>query len=60
MAKADTELLLRRDEDAVALLTLNRPRQFNALSGALLDALGKTLDAIAADEAVRVVVITGA
>lgn len=60
IAKADTELLLRRDEDAVALLTLNRPRQFNALSGALLDALGKTLDAIAADEAVRVVVITGA
>ena len=60
IAKADTDLLLRRDEDAVALLTLNRPRQFNALSGALLEALGNTLDAIAADETVRVVVVTGA
>ena len=60
IAKADTELLLRRDTDAVALLTLNRPRQFNALSGALLEALGNTLDAIAADETVRVVVVTGA
>ncbi len=60
VAKADTELLLRRDEDAVAFLTLNRPRQFNALSGALLEALGRTLDAIASDEAVRVVVISGA
>ncbi|MCW5593531.1 MAG: enoyl-CoA hydratase [Burkholderiales bacterium] len=60
IAQAGTELLLRRDEGAVALLTLNRPRQFNALSGALLEALGKALDAIAADETVRVVVITGA
>ncbi len=49
VAKADTELLLRRDDGAVALLTLNRPRQFNALSGALLEALGRTLDAIASD-----------
>jgi enoyl-CoA hydratase/carnithine racemase len=53
-------LLLRRDEDGVAFLTLNRPRQFNALSGALLEALDGTLGAIAADGSVRVVVITGA
>ena len=60
MVKSDTEILLRRDEDGVAFLTLNRPRQFNALSGALLSALGQALDAIAKDESVRVVVITGA
>jgi len=60
IAKPDTELLLRQDEDAVAVLTLNRPRQFNALSGPLLEALQQTLDAIAADERVRVVVLTGA
>lgn len=54
-----TEVLLRRDEAGVALLTLNRPRQFNALSGALLAALHDALDAIARDETVRVVVITG-
>lgn len=60
IAKSDTEILLRRDIDGVAFLTLNRPRQFNALSGALLYALDQCLDAIARDESVRVVVITGA
>jgi len=60
LAKPDTDLLLRGDEDAVAVLTLNRPRQFNALSGPLLDSLQRSLDAIAGDERVRVVVITGA
>ena len=52
--------LLRADQDRVAILTLNRPRQYNALSSALLDALHRELDAIAGDEAVRVVFITGA
>ena len=55
-----TEVLLRRDEDGVAVLTLNRPRQFNALSSALLAELHSALDAIARDETVRVVVVTGA
>ncbi len=53
-------VLLRSDKDGVALLTLNRPRQYNALSFALLAALGRELDALAADAGVRVVVITGA
>jgi len=53
-------VLLTTVEDGVALLTLNRPRQYNALSGALLDALHAALDAIARDTAVRVVMITGA
>ena len=52
--------LLRADEAGVATLTLNRGRQYNALSGALLAALHAELDAIAADESVRVVVIAGA
>ncbi len=52
-------ILLRSDEDAVAILTLNRPRQYNALSSALLEALHRELDALAADDAVRVVMITG-
>src|SRR5260221_788550 len=60
-AASRTEPVLQRtDEDRVALLTLNRPRQYNALSGALLDALHRELDAIAADDGVRVVMITGA
>ena len=52
--------LLRADEAGVTTLTLNRPRQYNALSDALLAALLAELDAIARDEAVRVVVIAGA
>ena len=53
-------VLVRSDTDRVALLTLNRPRQYNALSAAVLDALHRELDSIAADESVRVVMITGA
>jgi len=50
-------ILLRSDENGVATLTMNRPKQFNALSQAMLSALQSELDAIAADESVRVVVI---
>ena len=59
VSRADA-VLQRLDQDRVALLTLNRPRQYNALSAALLDALHRELDAIAADDSVRVVMITGA
>ncbi len=46
--------------DGVATLTLNRPESLNSLNMALKDELRDTLDAIAADDAVRAVVITGA
>jgi enoyl-CoA hydratase/carnithine racemase len=59
LAQADA-VLRREDRDAVALLTLNRPRQYNALSAALLGELHTALDDIARDEAIRVVMITGA
>lgn len=49
--------LLRRDDGAVATLTLNRPGARNALSEALLDALRAELDALAADRSVRAVVL---
>jgi len=52
--------LIRTTDDRTALLTLNRPRQYNALSGALLAALHAELDALAADESVSVVLLTGA
>jgi enoyl-CoA hydratase/carnithine racemase len=54
------DILLRTDNDGVATLTLNRPDQFNSLSEELLDELQSALDHIAADSAVRVVVIAGA
>jgi enoyl-CoA hydratase/carnithine racemase len=50
-------LLLVETSDGVATLTLNRPGQFNALSGALIDELQSALDAAAADPTVRVVVL---
>jgi len=52
-------VLLRRDEDGIAWLTLNRPAQRNALSVALMTALQAEIDAIAKDGRVKVVVIAG-
>lgn len=45
--------------DGIATLTLDRPERKNALSIELRDRLSDVLDALAADEAVRVVVLTG-
>ena len=54
-------LVLRTDRaDGLTTLTLNRPGQFNSLSKDMLTALQAELDAIAGNEAVRVVVIAGA
>jgi enoyl-CoA hydratase/carnithine racemase len=56
-----TELiLLRRDADGIAWLTLNRPAARNALSIALMQAMIEELAIIARDTAVKVVVIGGA
>ena len=54
------EPVLRRDAGAVAWLTLNRPAQLNALDYPTLDGLAAALDAIEAEDAIRVVVLTGA
>jgi enoyl-CoA hydratase/carnithine racemase len=53
-------LVLHRQQGAVAYLTLNRPAQYNALSEEMLAALEGALDKLAADPAVRVVVLAGA
>jgi enoyl-CoA hydratase/carnithine racemase len=52
--------LLRADADGVATLTLNRPRQFNAIDHAMLDRLAAEVEALRGDDSVRVVVIRGA
>lgn len=57
---AENSVLLREDVAGICTLTLNRPHQYNALSEDLIEALQQALDAIAADQSVRVVVITGA
>jgi len=57
----DQPILLRDDRaDGLTTLTLNRPQQFNSLSGEMLGALQAALDAVAADPKVRVVVLAGA
>ncbi len=56
----ETPYVVRRDEQGITHLTLNRPQQFNALSQAMIGALQAQLDAIAAEPSVRVVVLGGA
>ncbi len=51
------DLLLRTDRDGVTVVTLNAPKSINALSEAMLAALSKTLDDIAADKSVKVVIL---
>src|SRR5258708_4677796 len=61
LKQAETEpVLLRRDDGGIAVLTLTRARARNALSTALMAQLQDSLDAIARDRTVRVVVIGGA
>lgn len=52
-------LLLHRD-GPIAWLTLNRPDKLNALSDELLGELGRALDVLETDPAIRVVVLRGA
>lgn len=49
-----------RESDAVALLTLNRPEKMNALSEALITDLRDAIERAEDDDAVRVIVLTGA
>ena len=46
--------------DGVGVLTLNRPEKLNAFAGEMRRELADALDALEADAAVRVIVITGA
>lgn len=61
-ARTDTapSPLQRRDEGSVAILTLNQPSRRNALSEAMLDSLTATFAALAAERAIRAVVIEAA
>lgn len=53
-------LVLVADADGIRRITVNRPDKLNALNAATLDALQAAFDAAATDDAVRVVVLTGA
>ncbi len=58
LSEESTEAILIREVDnGIATLTLNRPKQFNALSSDLLSELQAALDDISADTSIRVVII---
>jgi len=46
--------------DGVAVLTVNRPKVLNALDRATLTELAQVLDHVAGDDAIRVLILTGA
>lgn len=54
------EHLLVAVTDGVATLTLNRPDRLNAFAGTMRQELADAIDALDADQSVRVIVITGA
>lgn len=57
--EAKQELLVER-EAGFALITLNRPEVLNALSPEVLSQLSDTMETLAVEEDIRVVMITGA
>jgi enoyl-CoA hydratase/carnithine racemase len=54
------DLVLRQDAGAIARVTMNRPKAYNALSLDMMRALTGTLEEIGRDTAIRCVVLEGA
>ncbi|HEY6607657.1 MAG TPA: enoyl-CoA hydratase-related protein [Candidatus Limnocylindria bacterium] len=61
MSTPDEQLVVveRQAEQRTALVRLNRPKQLNALNGAVMDALCAALEELDRDDAVRAIVVTG-
>jgi enoyl-CoA hydratase len=55
----DFKHILFQIEEGIATLTFNRPKALNALNGELLDEMSRALDAVAANEEIRVLILTG-
>lgn len=47
------------EEDGVAVLTFNRPKQLNAMNGAMMRQIIEALEAIHVSESIRVAILTG-
>ena len=60
VAAAAGPVLLESIENGVALLVMNRPDKLNALNSELATALNQTFERLGKNDAVRVVVLTGA
>jgi enoyl-CoA hydratase len=55
-----TDKVLVSTEDGVTVLTLNRPKVHNCVDGETAEAIGAAIDAFAADDDARVLIVTGA
>jgi enoyl-CoA hydratase len=60
MTDASDTVVRSEPRPGIAQLTLSRPDKLNAMTGELVQSLHEHLDAIAVDQTVRVVVLTGA
>src|SRR5215831_16968062 len=60
MMPPSSDTVLWDRDDAVATITLNRPRARNALTAEMKDALLEAVGLAAAEAAIRAVVLTGA
>ncbi|MEA3231112.1 MAG: enoyl-CoA hydratase-related protein [Thermodesulfobacteriota bacterium] len=56
----DNQYILFNVENNIAVITFNRPKALNALNAPLLSEFARTLEKIADDESIRVLVLTGA
>ena len=52
-------ITIRTEADKVGIITLNRPKQLNALNDQLMSELGSALQAFDADQAIHCMIITG-
>ena len=52
-------LLVEKREDKIAIITLNRPEQLNALNSALFTAFKEALEDLAWDDSINVIIVTG-
>ncbi|RDD61258.1 enoyl-CoA hydratase [Ferruginivarius sediminum] len=59
-AEQSEDLVLREDSEGIARLTLNRPKQYNALSLAMMQAVRRELERIGEDASIKAVIIEGA
>ncbi len=57
---SDAPVILTEVNERIGVITLNRPHRLNALNGELIDALDGAVRKMAADDGVKVVVLTGA
>ncbi|HRO54773.1 MAG TPA: enoyl-CoA hydratase-related protein, partial [Alicycliphilus sp.] len=52
-------ITVRTEGEKVGVITLNRPKQLNALNDQLMNELGQALQAFDADESIGCIILTG-